>query len=101
MKHVTSVSPSDPMTRREFLERGGHAGAGLGLLGLTATGGLAAVLRDLPAGARAMGRAEGDALSLENPFIAAVWTVTGGSLRARSVTDRRNGTRLALPPHAF
>ncbi len=77
---------SQRITRREFLERGACLGAGVGLVA------------SVPA-IRLAARA--DTLSLDNEFIAGVWTTDGGVLRAREISDRRSRTKLAVPEHVF
>src|SRR5207302_7313796 len=75
---------SQRITRREFLERGACLGAGVGLVA------------SVPA-IRLASRA--DTLSLENEFIAGVWTTDGGVLRARESLARRSRAKLSVPVH--
>jgi hypothetical protein len=69
------------LTRREFVEVGATMGA-VALLGVRR-------------GSHA------DTLTLDNGIIAATWTVTGGALRAREITDRQGSARLTLPETVF
>jgi hypothetical protein len=83
-------------TRREFLERGARAAAGLGVLGVL-PGSLLAIPTPL---ALAPSRRD-DGLTLGNHIISASWSVSDGTLRATGVTGKRNGARLVVPPQVF
>lgn len=83
-------------TRRQFLERGAHAGMALGLLG--------AVPRPLLALSEARSvtvRRDSDELSLGNDVVSAKWSTADGVLRATGIVSSRSGARLAIPPHVF
>jgi hypothetical protein len=89
------------VNRREFLERTIEIGAGLAVLGgcVPRFG-----VRDAasPFGAlEAHYGANGDELSLSNDAMAAVWSVTNGSLRAVRMHDVRGGSDLRVAPYAF
>ena len=84
--------PHRQLTRREFLERS----ASLGILA-------AGVACRLTPGARSTSGATSgsDTLALENEAIAAMWSMSDGTLRVREIVDRQSGDRLALPQDAF
>src|SRR5438309_2843137 len=76
----------EALTRRDFLARTTVLGAGLATLGI-------------PHLVRASARE--DVPTLDNGVISASWSVTSGALRARSVTDRRDGRQFPLPEQIF
>jgi hypothetical protein len=89
------------MTRRDFVERAALLGAGAVALPRM----LERLWRRGAAAAAGAGTArclvQGNELTLANDAVAAVWSVTGGTLRAVRLEDRRNRASLALSPDAF
>ena len=85
MKPIDSdFGPPSRVTRREFLGQSAALGATLGLLGMNASF-----------------EHRADTLTLENDFVLASWSTTGGVLRARELRDRHANARLNLPESAF
>ena len=91
------VDPRTAITRRDFLERGALLGAGLGVLGGARASDLAAALAPRDPLAVSAAR-HGDALTLGNAAITAVWDIGGGTFRVTRVTDHVQ--RAALGPAA-
>jgi hypothetical protein len=83
-------------TRREFLERGARAAAGLGVLGI-----LPGSLLTIPTASSVAASRRDDGLTLGNDIISASWSLSDGILRATGVTGKRSGASLAVPPHVF
>ncbi|HEU4586905.1 MAG TPA: hypothetical protein VFR95_14215 [Gemmatimonadaceae bacterium] len=83
-------------TRREFLERGARAAAGLGVLGM-----LPGSLLTAPTSSALSAIRRDGSLTLGNDIISASWSVSDGVLRATGVTGKRDGTRLSVPAQVF
>ncbi|HKV51255.1 MAG TPA: enterotoxin [Gemmatimonadaceae bacterium] len=90
------VLPESPVTRRDFLERGGGLVLALGALGK-----LGLNARGVAAHAAARATLAADEITLANDAISAVWTTTGGSFRPARFTDGENKTALPVPAQAF
>jgi hypothetical protein len=93
------------LSRRAFLEHGAGFGLSLGALslGLDGSGLLARAMSPAPSLASTASRAriDGNEITLGNSAIEGAWSVADGKFRVLRVTDRLNGSTLALPEHAF
>jgi len=83
-------------TRRQFLERGMHAGLALGMLGA-----LPRPLLALSGASPVTFRRSGNDLSLGNDVVSASWSTAGGVLRATGISGGRGTARLPIPEHVF